>query len=483
MPIGLTRHRTSKLLGTVNGKPHATQADHADALPTPPPSSNATASALVGRRELTDEEIRKTPVTDDDDGEESHDIKPQRLIIREAGSGVKGKGAKMSRFRKPEVPLKHASSPARKFQLPATASPSGSKRSVDDDGGGGSDSDGEVFSGSSQMRASQKRQKTYGGKSENIHAPRTSVKAGAKKQKIFKKAGGKAVYAHKNQFKPPQNHIEVAAIQKPKASFRRPEGIDLFEFGQAHDGDDLPDAAEGGLSDSSLSPPAASSDVEELDKYDPLRIDCSICGERVPKVLKERYKDEVMHGQKMDFKWQQRFCQHHRADTARETWQERRYPDIDWKNLSNRLAEHNDHLLDVLASKVPSSFARSMAERVQKRRRSGKPGGIVGYYGPRGEKIMVDHILADLDEDLRLHAAGSDLVTTRGTAGGVTGLVTTVLASELALQLIKQDLNMDDEGAKVVIAESEELGELLHPEIEERVELDDELDGDASQWH
>lgn len=59
-----------------------------------------------------------------------------------------------------------------------------------------------------------------------------------------------------------------------------------------------------------------------------------------------------------------------------------------------------------------------------------------------------------------------------GVSGGVSGFVQAVLVPELALTLVTEDVGRrSDRSPAEVIAESAELGELLHPEKEDSMGL------------
>lgn len=73
-----------------------------------------------------------------------------------------------------------------------------------------------------------------------------------------------------------------------------------------------------------------------------------------------------------------------------------------------------------------------------------------------------------------------------GAQGGVSGFVQAVLVPHLAELLVSDDMNLDDdspdraEQARAIIAASAELGELMHPEAEDKIEIsddDDDADG------
>ncbi|KAI7577339.1 hypothetical protein KC346_g19566 [Hortaea werneckii] len=118
---------------------------------------------------------------------------------------------------------------------------------------------------------------------------------------------------------------------------------------------------------------------------------------------------------------------------------------------------------------------------VEGKEMTARKGCKVGYYGPRGEKMMTTHILHTFTSDLRSLAATDRLLASAGIAGGVSGFVQAVLVPELALSLVSEDLETASSDAQrkkgsspvtvatedlvQVLEESAELGELLNPEI------------------
>ena len=64
------------------------------------------------------------------------------------------------------------------------------------------------------------------------------------------------------------------------------------------------------------------------------------------------------------------------------------------------------------------------------------------------------------------------LVAASGVSGGVSGFVTGVLVPELAEQLVKEDTSVSEDRARTIIAESVELGELLHPDMDDAMVVD-----------
>lgn len=65
------------------------------------------------------------------------------------------------------------------------------------------------------------------------------------------------------------------------------------------------------------------------------------------------------------------------------------------------------------------------------------------------------------------HLAASDKLLS---SGGVSGYVQAVLAPELAVMLVMQDMGTDEEGARAVLRDSVEIGNLLNEEEDEVID-------------
>lgn len=124
---------------------------------------------------------------------------------------------------------------------------------------------------------------------------------------------------------------------------------------------------------------------------------CPICGEQVDLSFKYDFQAERCGGRRMNFRLQELFCKSHKERAAKQTWQDREYPEIDWDGLHKRLMKHNQRIRDVLCSNAKSSYREELKERLQ----SGKSktamqtlengvqnGSQVGYYGAKGGEIM-----------------------------------------------------------------------------------------------
>lgn len=143
-----------------------------------------------------------------------------------------------------------------------------------------------------------------------------------------------------------------------------------------------------------------------------------------------------------------------------ETWQAKRYPEVDWENLYKRFAAHRTFLLGIVNGK-DSHFRRILAQKVESgQARSMKKEGNMnpGYYGPRGFDLMCDYLVDEFGELLKGRAVDDRVIAGRGSAA----FIQTVLVAELAVQLIKNDMGVSAEAARSIMEESKALGEMIH---------------------
>lgn len=206
---------------------------------------------------------------------------------------------------------------------------------------------------------------------------------------------------------------------------------------------------------------------------------CPICGNSV---TQEALDDFELQYPKMDLRAQQLFCRTHKNVEALGEWSERNYPDIDWDSFPQRLKKFRKVISDLLKSPETSHFRSEMEQRL----RRGKDRTLamhvdhedfqncsVGYYGPKGLRLMTHFILNQFADEIR-KLAGSDTVIA---ARGPTGYVQMVLAPELATLLVREDMHevhndIDDDKARKILSASFDLGELLNG-IEESMQQPD----------
>lgn len=403
--LGQNKQRAPKLLRTVKNQPWASQNDHHDALPTPAPSHSTRSSGSNGRIEDV-EDVSRDPESSDDEQRKhfkpalhtpplfSPESKPEFRLAQHDGT----------------VDAKSESSAAFK---PLAISPEStlSKRSAGSDGPS-SDSDGLIFS--SQGSSKRPKGTTYGG---NIHAkPQTYLSKNQKKAALLKSQAearrlrSPAHKAKRREASPEAPTFKVATV--PDDVFRFGKESVTAGFKQARtSGDGLPDVDADGFASlssplSELSSPPSSPDVEviesldlpDVSQYKPT-VDCEICGAQVELFLKQDFEDEFNRSKLLTYKWQQRFCRHHKKHDAKQVWHQRGYPEIDWDNLDKRLAarRHMKHLKRVICGETHSVYAEQLQEQLKSRSKTamqsindegGKKTAAVGYYGPRGGKLM-----------------------------------------------------------------------------------------------
>jgi hypothetical protein len=277
----------------------------------------------------------------------------------------------------------------------------GSKRSNDGDVPN-TDPEDMVFS--SQTSPKRRKQSTYG-RANNIH---TSQAVKAQKEILHNRRDGIKV--------PRVGNVKTEVKSAPQ--FTLPKGHDMFRFGRARTetqwrqsvgtGDaSLEDAMlnNGGASpDSSLSSAPSDFDDDEVQAlnlpppkpYVPVT-ECAICGQAVNQFLREEFEDRSTPGKQLSYKWQQRFCTYHKQHEGKESWKERGYPEIDWSGLEKRMRRHRPHLLAVIDGSKSSYYRVQLSEKLKEGSKTAmqalksdkdRPTVCVGYYGPRGEKVL-----------------------------------------------------------------------------------------------
>ncbi|MCJ1352829.1 MAG: hypothetical protein MMC33_002813 [Icmadophila ericetorum] len=205
---------------------------------------------------------------------------------------------------------------------------------------------------------------------------------------------------------------------------------------------------------------------------------CPVCATPVPSSLLTDFI--LIHStcpadSRLTMRQQSLFCRTHKTETAHDTWRARGYPEIDWGELPARLENHQDVVSDII--KGQESFYRNVFEEkvrkgtgrtlVQSLMDMGEEAGSeTGYYGSRGAKVMMDHIITTFSRSLRRLAQTDKLIVS---GGGTPSYVQAVLVPELAVSLIMEDMDLDKEGARRVLSESADLGELVNEEEDEVV--------------
>lgn len=211
---------------------------------------------------------------------------------------------------------------------------------------------------------------------------------------------------------------------------------------------------------------------------------CPICQAPVDRILLEEWQGS---GSYMRIRKQMAFCEAHRRATACEEYAAREYPDIDFDALvgvpssspdenSNgngsgsvgRIERFRDELVAVVRRERPSAFrdaadaAAAKGEGRNLKTTSEKDkalaGMSVGYYGPRGRRLMEGWVTKELADEIRLQAGRDRLIGFKT----VSGFIQEVLVPELAMRLVAEDLDVGEARAREVLRESGEIGELVN---------------------
>lgn len=483
MPL-LARNST-RLLHRVQNKPHATQKDHHDALPTPPPTNSTRSSDSQSKMNDLAEDVTRSPVSSDDERAPAASTftKPSNVdgAADAQPAAAQFKPLSTRRFDNDgELPQKAWEQPSRRsLRSPESTR---SKRSHESDEQGSSDADCAIFSSQSSV----KRQRTS---VPNIHAapPKAKIKYGRGSQRARRPSS--------NESKKPTKAEKRVEDEPQVPKFQQAQGIkDMFEFRGEQDAQPTFMAREpnaDALARNSLSPSLSSlssvpdsPDVEEVAALDlkpatpyNATVDCDICGAKVDKPMKQNYEDRFTKGKAMSFKWQQRFCLHHQQENAKRRWGENGWPDIDWPGLETRMRKFDDHLRDVICNRVESKWKDDLQRHMRPLKskfpevnaQEVKMTAWTGYYGPRGERAMSEHIVRELSDDLRQRASKDKIVAAAGVKGGMSGFVHGVLVPELACRLIAEDLGIEPDDARITVGASGMEGVLLNPDLDETI--------------
>ena len=213
----------------------------------------------------------------------------------------------------------------------------------------------------------------------------------------------------------------------------------------------------------------------------PSKARCPLCKDLVEKL----FLDEFTGGKRMTIRQQAEFCKAHKIRSAQGLWRDRRYPDIEWSNFERKLTSLHPRLEELLQGNKQSYYRNALEDTV----RSGKnrtlkqamlqgemmEGLSPGYYGSRGAKIMVDNIISRFSSKLRRLGRTDRLIS----ASGVSGYVQAVLAPELAVMLVMDDMNTDQDSAREILRDSVDIGNLLNEEEDEMMQCEPVVEGDV----
>ncbi|KAL9125687.1 MAG: hypothetical protein Q9217_005146 [Psora testacea] len=203
----------------------------------------------------------------------------------------------------------------------------------------------------------------------------------------------------------------------------------------------------------------------------PTKARCPLC----KKLVEKDWFEKVTGCKRLTVRQQSEFCKSHQIKSARDHWQQRDYPNIQWSTFDQRLKTYHRTIEDILQGSKPSFYRNALEDSLKTgKNRTLKQtmmqghtfeGLLPGYYGSRGAKMMVDNIIARFASKLR-RLGGSDKIIS---SSGVSGYVQAVLAPELAVLLVMDDMKTDEDGAREVLRDSVDIGNLLNEEEDEAV--------------
>lgn len=218
-------------------------------------------------------------------------------------------------------------------------------------------------------------------------------------------------------------------------------------------------------SDNALDSDSELSSLDSMDDDLFLEPRCPMCDDPVELDL---LKQHTKNG-KMNIRKQTAFCRMHKrrdAEIARKT---KGYPAIDWTSLEPRMEKLEEYIRDILEGKHTSYYAGILSERVEAGENRTllrtEESLIPGYYGPRGLRVLTDYIMKEFSDTVRKRAVEDRLVSSRG----YTGYVQAVLVPEMAVRLIMEDMNVEEDDARQILSESRDVGELMNEETKDIV--------------
>ena len=221
---------------------------------------------------------------------------------------------------------------------------------------------------------------------------------------------------------------------------------------------------------------------------------CPFCKEAVDEDFME---ERISLDKRLTIRQQAQFCKTHRKRAAEDEWKKLEYPTIGWRTLSSRLNRFHPALDDILQWRRPSFYRNAFEDVVQNRKKKTLRQDLLtasrieelspGYYGSRGARVMwvnsdlsynvcrrhkilttdrTENIMTRFTSKIRRLSASDNLIS----VGGVSEFVQAVLVPELAVLLIKEDMDIDDdERAREVLRNSVDIGHLLNEEEDEMI--------------
>jgi len=261
-------------------------------------------------------------------------------------------------------------------------------------------------------------------------------------------------------------------------------------------------------SSSALSTPPSSPGVEILEylRKDSATAVCPVCKDQVDR----EFLEEFNNGKRLRSRQQFRFCKAHKARSARSEWAAKGLPEIDWSNFDRRLQKYHP-IIDDIVKGTRASFYRNAAEDRMNQLKAmtvqhmwddtaGVDGVSPGYYGSRGARLMYvspilfypvflqslpasrhplsrsgssltvrssENLTSNFASKLRRRAPTDKTIST----GGVAAYIQSVLAPELAVLLVMDDMKTDADNARAILKDSTDIGNLVNEEEDDVIDI------------
>nr|KMM70968.1 hypothetical protein CPAG_07277 [Coccidioides posadasii RMSCC 3488] len=154
-------------------------------------------------------------------------------------------------------------------------------------------------------------------------------------------------------------------------------------------------------------------------------------------------------------------CKAHRKESTKQEWTRHVYPDIDWSGLDERLKQYHPHLHEVLEPKYKLEYKSTLQSQISVDNMEyiyQRPQHWASYYGPRGDELLLEHVISHFVPHIHQITAVDKLVQHYG----VLTYTREVLVPELLVALVQEDLQVDAAAACQVLMESTGLGDLVN---------------------
>jgi hypothetical protein len=260
-------------------------------------------------------------------------------------------------------------------------------------------------------------------------------------------------------------------------------------------------------SSSALTTPPSSPGVEILEylRKDSATEVCPVCKDQVDR----EFLEEFNNGKRLRSRQQFRFCKAHKARSARSEWTAKGFPAIDWSNFDRRLQEYHPIIDDIVKGTRVSFYRNAAEDRMNQLKvmtvqhmwddTASVDGVSPGYYGSRGARIMYvsptlfspvflqslppsrhplsrigsllivrssENLTSNFASKLRRRAPTDKAIST----GGVAAYIQSVLAPELAVLLVMDDMKTDAENARAILKDSTDIGNLVNEEEDDVID-------------